>query len=225
MKGRKSEKQFTRLLAFLLAYLFLTPFIPQNSWTTVIVQIWLSVTLLFAASVAQNKKKHRTLIVVLVLVAVCLHWLGIYEVLPFSGEGALFLFVVFYALLIHAFGKRLIRARHVTGEVIMVALCIYLVIGLLWGAGYALMDALSGGTAFGGTLLENVQTSKLHLYNYFSMVTLTTLGYGDITPQIPEAASLCQMEAIIGQFFTAVLVAWLVGMYGKPMGRQQPEQE
>ncbi|MCD6389525.1 MAG: two pore domain potassium channel family protein, partial [Desulfobulbaceae bacterium] len=41
--------------------------------------------------------------------------------------------------------------------------------------------------------------------------TLTTLGYGDITPQTLGAGALCQMEAIVGQFFTAVIVAWLVG--------------
>jgi len=58
---------------------------------------------------------------------------------------------------------------------------------------------------------------KVHVFNYFSLVTLTSLGYGDITPQSLGAASLCQMEAIIGQFYTAVLVAWLVGMYGKPL--------
>jgi hypothetical protein len=43
------------------------------------------------------------------------------------------------------------------------------------------------------------------------MVTLTTLGYGDITPQNPGAGALCQLEAIIGQFFTAVIVGWMVG--------------
>lgn len=60
-------------------------------------------------------------------------------------------------------------------------------------------------------MLDNVQDSPLHIFNYFSMVTLTTLGYGDITPQTAGAGALCQMEAIVGQFFTAVVVAWLVG--------------
>lgn len=50
-------------------------------------------------------------------------------------------------------------------------------------------------------------------FNYFSLVTLTTLGYGDITPQTAGAGALCQMEAITGQFYTAVVVAWLVGNF------------
>ncbi|RUM45652.1 MAG: Ion channel protein, partial [Desulfocapsa sp.] len=65
---------------------------------------------------------------------------------------------------------------------------------------------------YSGVLL-NAQSDPIHLFNYFSFVTLTTLGYGDITPQTAGAASLCQMEAIVGQFFTAVVVAWLVGMH------------
>ena len=223
MENDQSGKRFSRLLAFLLAYLFLTPFIPHHSWTTVVVQIWLSFTLYLAACAVHGKQQKRGVILGVMGAAVVLHWLGIYKLIPFSGDGALALFVVFYGMLIYAFGKQLLKATHVTGQVIMIALCIYLIIGLLWGASYTLLDSLYDGQAFGGTLLENLQTSKLHLFNYFSMVTLTTLGYGDITPQVPEAASLCQMEAIIGQFFTAVLVAWLVGMYGKPLGKSQDE--
>jgi uncharacterized membrane protein len=49
-------------------------------------------------------------------------------------------------------------------------------------------------------------------FNYLSFVTLTTLGYGDITPKTPSAMAFCQAEAILGQFFTAVLVARLVGI-------------
>jgi len=77
---------------------------------------------------------------------------------------------------------------------------------------YAVLNEFYPG-AYGGTLLENLQGNSVHIFTYFSMVTLTTLGYGDITPQTAGAASLCQMEAIVGQFFTAVLAAWLVGMY------------
>lgn len=154
-----------------------------------------------------------------------LHWLGIFDVLPYTPNAALVVFMVFYSLLIYAFTKQLLNAKHVNGGVIMSTLCIYLIIGLLWGTGYTLLHSLSDGKAFSGALIdpENLQTSTLHIFNYFSMVTLTTLGYGDITPQMPEAASLCQMEAIIGQFYTAVLVAWLVGMYGRPMGKQEQE--
>ncbi|HFQ90519.1 MAG TPA: two pore domain potassium channel family protein, partial [Desulfobulbus sp.] len=53
---------------------------------------------------------------------------------------------------------------------------------------------------------------RLRHFQYFSFVTLTTLGYGDILPRTEGATALCQTEAIVGQFFMAVLVARLVGI-------------
>jgi len=185
-----------------------------------VVQGFLSVTLFFAALAVQKKQNQRSLALVLMGIALSFHWLGVFELVPYSSNAALLLFIIFYALLIFAFTKQLLSVRCVNGQVIMTSLCLYLIIGLLWGTAYSLLQG-TYGNAFSGALLENAGTSQLHLFNYFSIVTLTTLGYGDITPQIPEAASLCQMEAIVGQFYTAVLVAWLVGMYGHPVGKQQ----
>ncbi len=48
---------------------------------------------------------------------------------------------------------------------------------------------------------------------YYSFVTITTLGYGDLTPLKPMVRTLAYLEAILGQFYVAILVAWLVGMY------------
>jgi hypothetical protein len=48
---------------------------------------------------------------------------------------------------------------------------------------------------------------------YYSFVSMTTLGYGDLTPVKPLARTVAYLEAIMGQFYVAVLVAWLVGMY------------
>ena len=67
--------------------------------------------------------------------------------------------------------------------------------------------------AYSGGMLETSQGNRLGLFTYFSIVTLTTLGYGDIIPQTPGASSLCQLEAIVGQFFMAVLLAWLMGTF------------
>ena len=95
-------------------------------------------------------------------------------------------------------------------QVIFGTLCLYLILGLFWGALYSLLYELSPGS-FAGAMLYQAEGSVLTVFNYFSMVTLTTLGYGDITPQTQAAGALCQIEAIAGQFYIAVVVAWLVG--------------
>lgn len=222
-----SAKRFGRLLFFLLGYLFISPAIPHSDSSASIpalaVQGLLSLMLFFAACAVQQKRNQRSIALTVMGIALVVYWLSLFDIVAYSAEGSLLLFILFYAFLIYSFGRQLLSSKRVNGGVIITALCLYLIIGLLWGASYTLLNSLYNNQAFSGALLEtaNIQTSQLHLFNYFSMVTLTTLGYGDITPQVPEAASLCQMEAIVGQFYTAVLVAWLVGMYGKPL---KPEE-
>ena len=213
-----SGKQFGRVLVFLILYLFVSPFFPSGSTASLLVHF----LLFLAAYAVQRNSQQRSIAMGLMALTLVTYWLGIFKLVPYSAEGALILFAGFYALLIYSLVRQLINSSHVTSGVLSGTMCLYLVIGLFWGTLYTLLEVLSPG-AFSGALLENPGTSELHLFNYFSLVTLTSLGYGDITPQIPGAASLCQMQAIVGQFFTAVLVAWLVGMYGKPNPKHETE--
>ena len=224
MEEKFLAKRFGRLFVLLLAYLFFTPFISQTSYmASLVVQGVLTIMLFFAATAVQRQHNKRSIALGVMGVALLFHWLGVFNLVPYSVEVGLLMFIVFYVILIFAFGKQLLSATYVSKGVIIMSLCLYLIIGLLWGSSYTLLQCIYGGNAFSGALLEHAGTSQLHLFNYFSMVTLTTLGYGDITPQIPEAASLCQMQAIVGQFYTAILVAWLVGMYGKPFEKSQED--
>lgn len=213
------HKGFGRLLVALLLYLIISPFIHPTSIAALGVHAWLSLVLFFAARAVHKNHKRFSITQALLGPALLLYWLGIFKIVPFSNQAALGLFVIFYALLIYAFVRQLFNSTEVSGELIAATLCLYLIIGLFWGSVYNLTYSLNS-EAFAGNLIEQASETKLHVFNYFSMVTLTTLGYGDITPQTPGAAGLCQMEAIIGQFFTAVLVAWLVGMYRRPTDKQ-----
>jgi len=202
---------FKYLLFFLLLYLVGSPFLDPYPSVAILVHLSLSVTLFVAVYTVQKHQQRRSIAIVLLLVLLILYWLGIYDIIRFSRLGSYLLFVVYFGLLIYSYIMQLARFQKVTVNVLYATLCLYLIIGLFWGALYTLLNELSPG-AYSGALLDNVQQdSPLHIFNYFSMVTLTTLGYGDITPQTPGAGALCQMEAIIGQFFTAVVVAWLVG--------------
>ncbi len=198
------------LLFFLLLYIVGSPFLDPYPSLDILAQLFLSMTLFVAVYTVQKHQQQRSVAIVLMLVLIVLYWLGIYDVVPFSRIGSYLLFVIYFGLLIYSNVKQLARFQKVTVNVLHATLCLYLIIGLFWGSLYTLLNELSPG-AYSGALLDNVQGDSLHVFNYFSMVTLTTLGYGDITPQNPGAGALCQMEAIIGQFFTAVVVAWLVG--------------
>ncbi len=103
--------------------------------------------------------------------------------------------------------QHLFRKRRVTADTLATALCAYLLIGLAWTLLYVAVEiADPSAAAFG----EGEKGSG-DLF-YFSFVTLSTLGYGDLTPTTSTARSLAIVEAIIGQFYVAVVLARLVAM-------------
>ncbi len=91
------------------------------------------------------------------------------------------------------------------------AICIYLLLGVMWSIAYSVLEYLQPGSFKG--LTELAMPAWNPDWIYFSFVTITTLGYGDITPLTQTARSLSFAEAIVGQFYIAVLVAGLVSAY------------
>ncbi|MHC4126614.1 MAG: potassium channel family protein [Planctomycetota bacterium] len=113
----------------------------------------------------------------------------------------------------------LFRTDHVTWNTIAASLCIYLLMIVLWAEVYAIV-ALLDPAAFklpadyisvGAYKNFSGQGSAIALY--YSLVTMTTLGYGDIVPVSPPARALAGMQAVTGQLYIAVLVARLVGLH------------
>ena len=89
--------------------------------------------------------------------------------------------------------------------------CIYLLSGSIWGIVYFLLSVIAP-TSFAGVIGET-WSEQLNEFTYLSFVTLTTLGYGDVTPVEPVARTLCYLEAVLGQLYLTLLVAALVGMH------------
>ena len=91
------------------------------------------------------------------------------------------------------------------------AIVVYLLAGFAWAAAYEVVyRALPGAFQFAQHVVNEGRIS--HGLLYFSFVTLTTLGYGDITPVHPAARSLAIGEALVGQLYPAILIARLVSM-------------
>jgi hypothetical protein len=103
----------------------------------------------------------------------------------------------------------LFREKKVTFEVISGAICGYFLIGLTWAFVFSVLEKFNPGSF---QLLEG-QGATISHFTYYSFVTLTTLGYGDITPLTTPARSLAVLEAITGQLYIAIMIAGLVGVY------------
>ncbi len=122
----------------------------------------------------------------------------------------LFILFCFYVWAIWLAAKQVLFSGSVDANKIVGAICIYLLMGLIWTLMYLfLAQAIPG--AFNG-LDQLVWYDNFANVAYYSFVTLTTLGYGDISPVAPVARFLVYMEAVVGVFYMAILVASLIGI-------------
>jgi len=106
----------------------------------------------------------------------------------------------------------LVEQTRVTGDTLWAAINIYLLFGMMFAFLYSAVLALHPN-AFSGGILDNDSLNVTQSMVYYSFVTMTTLGYGDITPKIQVAATLAYVQALIGQLYVAILIARLVSMY------------
>jgi voltage-gated potassium channel len=128
--------------------------------------------------------------------------------------------VVFLSMVVVLILSTLFRTLDVTIDTICGALCVFLLLGVTWAHLYSLLDYFEPGQSFKfGFVAEGVEPplrmggEDSVLPIYYSFVTLTTLGYGDIVPQTGAARMVTIAEAVLGQLYLTVLVARLVGMH------------
>jgi len=115
----------------------------------------------------------------------------------------------FFALTAAGLFSYLRNSRSVARAQLYTAVNIYLLLGLLWTALYLAIDAFSPGSIQIGSHPADRQAELL----YFSLVTLSTIGYGDIVPINGEARILAALEGITGVLYIAITVALLVGRF------------
>ncbi len=104
--------------------------------------------------------------------------------------------------------RQILFSGSVNGNKIVGSIALFLLLGLMWALVYLLILALSPN-AFSG-IEQSAWGQNFSQMAYFSFVTLTTLGYGDISPNTPFAQVAVYMEAIAGVFYMAIVVASLV---------------
>jgi hypothetical protein len=188
-------------------YVFLT--IGWTGGVAIIVSaIWLGLTVLLAFRTSEVP--HRPMLVVrvavaLVVVAAAAAALG-------GGNRAYGTIVILTSLLILAcpvaIGWRILHHARVTTQTVLGALCIYILIGLVFANADYGVQLVSGHSFFAQAGHHGPAD-----FAYFSYITMATVGYGDLTPAIGLPRTNAVLEALIGQIFLVVLVARLVGMY------------
>lgn len=174
-----------------------------------LVQAFTVITLISGTMRFRNSKLSFRIGSGVVVVVVAVSLLGI--LLDESGLYNLHLviLIVFYIWVTWLVIGQVLFSGPVDSNKIVGAICVYLLLGLIWALCYLLIAQLVPG-AYNG-LEQAPWHENFSAVAYYSYVTLTTLGYGDISPVVPIARFFVYMEAITGVFYMAILVASLVG--------------
>jgi len=122
--------------------------------------------------------------------------------------------------------RAVLRVERVTPDTIYGAVSVYLLMAVLWAAAYLLLETVQPGAFSMDSSRHPNQVMGWTDCMFFSFVTLTTIGYGDIVPMTPHARSLSILEAVGGTLYVAVLISRLVGLYSAAnFGRGPARQE
>ncbi len=203
----KARQDFTFLLVVLVIYIFIVvPFLNEGFTGRLLFVAFYFIFL--AGGINFLTKKRKTGIVLIFIVAPFLFLVaGIFFDLPWLTLGV-DLFVILYCIWLGSvILKRTFSKGHITINRVQGAIIVYLLSGFAFGLLYHGIYLLNGPAAFKGLL--NFHRGE---FMYFSMTTLTTLGYGDIIP-VNVFARLCSnLEALNGQLYPAILIARLVSM-------------
>jgi hypothetical protein len=132
-----------------------------------------------------------------------------YHILEISSQLVVFTFCI---LSVYMSGRNVFSLKRTDRNIMAGALCIYLLIGLIWALLYAIFALFVPHDSFQGIELANGQLRFDDLL-YFSYTTLTTAGYGDITPINPIIRAIAYFEMLTGQFYLAIMVAGLVSQH------------
>jgi hypothetical protein len=211
--GRFSTVQ---LLIALALFFIWAPFVEEIEGGELIVSALFSLVLLAGVVAVADSKRVLVIAIVLAIPAIAGRWMNHFrpDLVPpgvFLTAGLILIAFVVANLL-----RFVLRAPSVNADVLCASISAYLMLGLMWTLAYWLVDQLTPGGAF--SFNTNAGTRSINGFTgfYFSFITLSTVGYGDITPVSRIARWLAAMEAMTGLLYVAVLIARLVSLYSTP---------
>jgi len=223
---RKGTFRFSSVefLIALVVFFISAPFVEDLPRGNFIDGSLLTVVLISGMLAVGRSRKLLTAAAILAAPAICARWIHLFRPdLPrqlFLIPGLVFMVFLIANLLLF-----ILRARQVNAEVLCAGISTYLLLGTAWMIAYLLVANFSPG-AFAFTAGPDADhvLSGFNAY-YFSFITLTTVGFGDIVPVSHTARMLAATEAATGTLFMAVLIARLVSLYSSRPPNPDPAKK
>ncbi len=211
------EDRFLFLIIFNVALIVLGPFVQGFIGLRLFMEILFSIIFIATIYAVSQNKLHIIIATILLIPALIAVWTP-----DIPRHNIQLTFGYLCGLIVLAFAiisilKYIFTQETVTRQNISAAVAVYLLLALMWTFIYRIIDNLYPGSF---AVAHDSLSGAENVYLYFSLVTITTLGYGDITPIGSQAIALSVLEAITGQIYLVVVVAWFVGLYVSKKSKQ-----
>lgn len=221
LNNRIQTRRFTYLTVSLLLLITAYPYVQGDMGGQIILSL-LATLVMITSVIAVGDRKRHTVIALILAAPWFLLLLLKFPFIPIDSS-VLIKDEIFFAFLLFAYTTyrifvHIIKSREITAEILSASICVYLLLGLTWTTMYVIINIFYPGS-FIDTDGSAVQDGPDFLF--FSYVTLTTVGYGNIEAITDQARSLASIEALCGQLYLTIMVARLVGLHiSKPANRK-----
>ena len=214
------NRPFLALLGALLLLLVCQPFLVLTGWGRPLLDLLFSGVLVSCLAVSAEQRVTLRTGLVLGVPAILARWAVYADPTDFSLIASFATNIGFMGFTACAMLWIVSRERDVSIDTISGGVCVYLLIAVVFALMFGALELLQSGS-FAGAITNEIADQPpafpvdggINRLLYFSFVTITTLGYGDILPVTPAARMLCSAEAILGQIYLTIFVARLVGLH------------
>jgi hypothetical protein len=223
---RYADIGLTVLLVSLCLLIFVVlPFMARGSFGRTLVTVGLSLVLASAVFAVSGRWAVRATAIGLLAISLVAQWASRIAPGEVTVRVMLISAIAFLALTAACIFRQVLQPGRITAHRVRGAIALYLLLGVIWAFVYILLELHAPGALVGDAAsgLASIQSERLPSQIYFSFVTLTTLGYGDISPASPAARSFAILEALVGQIYIVAVIARLVSLRTSGKGGVPPE--
>ena len=198
------------LLFFVIILVFIVPLF-QTQFHDELFDVFFTLVYITATLSVERYRKQFTATAIVIM---ALMWISSPERLPVVNTISNLLGILFFILIVVSFIITISRSKQVNARVILESINGYLLMGILFTIIVAVIMTLNPQAfSFPEGTLNKEQATNFGNYMYYTLVTMSTLGYGDVLPVSPYAKSVATFISVSGQLYIAVIIAMLVGKF------------
>ena len=203
------RNRYLFLLISLLSLILIIPLFEGFIDLTILLDIFITGIFLSALYAISQKRQNLPIAIGLLLPVIAGMWLTYFVRIPYLRLVGDCCTVLFFAFTVIIILSALLRKDEVTLDVIYGAVAAFLLMALMWGFIFDLTETLRPGSF--QVTASQAQGTRIQ-FIYYSFVTITTVGYGDILPVSLTGRAFSIVEMVVGQIYLIVLIARLVGI-------------